>query len=397
MENKISIQERIQTFYSKHSIIVDKIAQFVLAFVTFTMINKNIGFMHAGSKSVVAIGLAIICTFFPPVITVLAATALILAHMYALSLGTLAVTAVAFIIMYVFYLRLTPKMGMLILLTAVAFVFKLPFALPVIVALMTPPAALIAILLGAVSYYMMAYVKGAATVIQSAGADGMMTQISAYIKGVAFNKTLWAVIAAFTIAYLVTYVVRRLPIPHAWKVATVVGVIADAGVYVVGCSTLGGDANMTMVALGSVVAVIGGLFLDFMFFNIDFQKAESLQFEDDEYYYYVKAVPKLHPNVAPLEDGDFLDEDLEDEDERPKRKKKKARDASGEQEAPRKKKRPEQGNSQTPKKRKKPLTPEEKERRRAARARREAQRAKEEDVNQVLLTQSLKKDLDMNE
>ena len=29
-----------------------------------------------------------------------------------------------------------------------------------------------------------------------------------------------------------------------------------------------------------------------MFFNVDYSRTERLQFEDDEYYYYVKAVPK---------------------------------------------------------------------------------------------------------
>ena len=29
------------------------------------------------------------------------------------------------------------------------------------------------------------------------------------------------------------------------------------------------------------------------FFSVDYSRSENLQFEDDEYYYYVKAVPKL--------------------------------------------------------------------------------------------------------
>ena len=33
-----------------------------------------------------------------------------------------------------------------------------------------------------------------------------------------------------------------------------------------------------------------------MFFAVDFRRTEYVQYEDDEYYYYVKAVPKI--NVA---------------------------------------------------------------------------------------------------
>lgn len=45
--------------------------------------------------------------------------------------------------------------------------------------------------------------------------------------------------------------------------------------------------------IGSLVSVVIGLVLEFFFFSVDYAKSENLQFEDDEYYYYVKAVPKL--------------------------------------------------------------------------------------------------------
>ena len=31
----------------------------------------------------------------------------------------------------------------------------------------------------------------------------------------------------------------------------------------------------------------------FFIFNVDYRKSEYLQFEDDGYYYYVKAIPKI--------------------------------------------------------------------------------------------------------
>ena len=34
--------------------------------------------------------------------------------------------------------------------------------------------------------------------------------------------------------------------------------------------------------------------LQFFVFNVDYSRTEYVQFEDDEYYYYVKAIPKVH-------------------------------------------------------------------------------------------------------
>ena len=41
------------------------------------------------------------------------------------------------------------------------------------------------------------------------------------------------------------------------------------------------------------MAIVVGLILELFFFTVDYARSESLQFEDDEYYYYVKAIPKV--------------------------------------------------------------------------------------------------------
>ena len=121
----------MQDLYSRYSIVADKAIQFVLAVMTFYMINNHVGFMKTLASPVVALALAIIATFFPPIITVILATALILVHMYSVSIAALVVTALIFLIMYIFYLRFTPKMEIVVLLTPLAFAFKIPLVVPI--------------------------------------------------------------------------------------------------------------------------------------------------------------------------------------------------------------------------------------------------------------------------
>ena len=122
-------REKIQELYARHSRIINKAGQFILALAAFALINHNVGFMDALASPVAALGLAIICTFLPLGFTVLAATVLILAHMFAVSLGILIVTALVFLVLYIFYLRLTPKMALLVLLTPLAFFLKIPYVI----------------------------------------------------------------------------------------------------------------------------------------------------------------------------------------------------------------------------------------------------------------------------
>ena len=46
-----------------------------------------------------------------------------------------------------------------------------------------------------------------------------------------------------------------------------------------------------------MVSLVIALVLDFMILSVDYSRVEHTQFEDDEYYYYVRAVPKAFVSV----------------------------------------------------------------------------------------------------
>ena len=284
---------RIQELYAKNSKVFDKIFQFILAIVTFTVINHNVGFMKAAASPVASLALAVICTFLPLMVTVIMATVLILAHMFALSIGMLAVTAVIFLIMYIFYLRLTPKKALIVLLIPLAFFLKVPYIIPVACGLVATPISLIAISCGTIVYYMLEYVKKSSVNIENVGAKGMLTQATKYVQQVFQNKEMWIIIVAFIICFFVVFTLRRTSMDHAWKVAIVAGAVANVIVIVAGDIALGVHTSYGTLIGGNIGAIVIGLILELFLFSVDYARSENLQFEDDEYYYYVKAIPKV--------------------------------------------------------------------------------------------------------
>lgn len=293
MDSIFVIRGRLQELYASHSRIFDKVVQFVVALTAFYLINDNVGFLTMAASPATTLALAVICAFFPPIVTVLAGTALILAHMYAVSLGALAVTAMIFLIMYIFYFRLTPKMAMVVLLTPIAFMLKIPYVIPIAYALIAAPVCLVAISCGTIVYYMMDYVKTAAPGLEGQGTSGIMAQVSAYVKQVFQSKEMWVVIVAFIICFLLVYTLRRQAMDHAWKIAISAGAVANVILIVIGDIALGVHTSYVSLIAGNIAAVVIGLVLELFFFSVDYARSENLQYEDDEYYYYVKAVPKL--------------------------------------------------------------------------------------------------------
>ena len=132
-------RDKLQELYAMKSIYIDKAVQFVLALVTFLMINQNIGLMKAVATPVVAVALAVICTFLPPVVTAYVAAGLVIVHLFKLSIGVAAAAALIFVVMFIFYCRFTPKKALLLLVTPVAFMLHVPYVVPVACALVLGP------------------------------------------------------------------------------------------------------------------------------------------------------------------------------------------------------------------------------------------------------------------
>ena len=63
-------------------------------------------------------------------------------------------------------------------------------------------------------------------------------------------------------------------------------------ILLVGYVLLGMPEKIMWVLIGTAVSIVICLILEFFFYNLDYSRIERVQFEDDEYYYYVKAVPK---------------------------------------------------------------------------------------------------------
>jgi len=239
----------------------------------------------------VTLVLAVICTFPPLTVIIVAAAVLLLLHMFSVSMGVAGLMAALFLIMFIFYIRFTPKQAIVILLTPIAFLLKIPVIIPIVFGLVGTPIYAVPVVFGTVVYYVADYVKSNVTVIT--GADGIVKQVMAFAQGAFQNKTMWVTAAAFVICLFAVYSLRRMSMNNSWKVAIIVGAVINMVIIVVGDIAIDVSVAYVNLIAGSAVAVLIAFVLEFFIFSVDYTRTEHMQFEDDEYYYYVKAVPKI--------------------------------------------------------------------------------------------------------
>ena len=131
-----------------------------------------------------------------------------------------------------------------------------------------------------------------AAAIQAAKSSSFVNDMIKFAKQAVSSKEMWLMVIAGIICIILVYTIRRAAMAHAWKAASVAGALAYLIVAAAGGSVLSVKTSTTTLFVGAVVAVVTGLVLEIIFFAVDYSKCESLQFEDDEYYYYVKQFRK---------------------------------------------------------------------------------------------------------
>ena len=127
--------------------------------------------------------------------------------------------------------------------------------------------------------------------------------------------------SVMALTLLVVYNIRNRAIDRCWEIAIIAGAVTAIVTGTVCNIIFNLHFSYLAVFLSGCAAVIAGLIFEILFFSMDYTKTEYVQFEDDEYYYYVKAVPKICVS-APEKKIQHINERKTEEEEKPEEKEK---------------------------------------------------------------------------
>ena len=288
----LELRENLKKIYSRNEAFILPVIKFLLGVIVLSIINGKMGYMTKLDNMAIVLIVSLLCSFLPTGFMAFFAMMFAVLHMYALSIETAAVGLVVFLLLYLLFLRFTAKEALVVVLTPVLCMLKLPYVMPVAMGLIGTPASCVSVGCGVVVYYLLQTVITNAPTINSMGAEEATAKLRLLIDGMLGNKAMLVMIAAFAITVIVVYLIRRMSVDHSWTIAMVAGVMIEVMILLVG--DLMYDTNLSIVSalLGAVVTLIACKIIEFFRFCLDYSRTEKVQFEDDEYYYYVKAVPK---------------------------------------------------------------------------------------------------------
>lgn len=289
----LEIKERLKLFYGRFAAPVDAGMKFCVSLVALVLMNSNLGYLEKLKNPLVMAGLALFCAFVPYGVISVVLAAVLLGHIYAVSMECALLTGIFLLLVAFLYYGLQPRDSYWLVLTPIAFALKIPFVIPLLAGLSGGLAGAIPVGCGVAVYYIMLYVKQNAGVLTNDAAVDITEKYVQLIRTMMSNKEMMVMVAACAAGILVVYLIRLLSVDYAWILAIVFGSVGQMAVVFTGDYLFDVQISLQQLIVGTLFSLIVAGIYHFFVFAVDYSRTEYTQFEDDDYVYYVKAVPKV--------------------------------------------------------------------------------------------------------
>ncbi len=287
------LRERVKNFYQRHDIYIIPVVKFLFAFISFIAINIEIGFDARLESIPVVLALSLLSAFTPSAIMVLLAALVSALHVYYASPMLSILVFILFMIIYFLFARFTPRYGYVLLAVPILFVFKIPYVIPMLLGIIATPIAIVPTACGVAVYYIFQLVKAGVNTQVNTTVDDILKLFTDMIDGLLKNKQMLMTIVIFSLILLVVYYVRRMKFDYAHEISIAVGAITSVLGFLISDVILDNSDQIFAMILGTIASGVIVYVIHFFRLTLDYSGVELAQFEDDVYYYYVKAVPKI--------------------------------------------------------------------------------------------------------
>ena len=293
MTSLLELKQYIKRFYIKNETYLTYVWKFLLSLISIAVINNKLGYMSSLNNIAIVLMASLLCAILPANFIIVISAAFIVGHLFALAPECALVTAIIFVLMFLLYFRFSPKDTLAVVLTPLFYFMGLPYVMPLAMGLLGTPASMVSVGFGVVVAFLISYFSSNATAFGSDDVEEAANEFQSIVSGIVGNKSMMVMIVAFAITIVIVYLIRRSSVDNSWKIAISAGAISLIICILVGNLIFDTDIALAGVIIGTVVSALLMLVVEFFSFSLDYSRTEKVQFEDDEYYYYVKAVPKV--------------------------------------------------------------------------------------------------------
>ena len=306
MNTLIAVRDKMKALYADYSMYFIPVFKFALAMLLFTIINNRMGYMQVLSNLFVLIILAALSAILPLNAMVLMGSALIVLHCFGLGVEVGGFALILYLVLVMLYFRFASRDALVLLVGPIACTLNIPAAVPLCLGLMRGPESALSAICSVISWrFFQITFEEIAPMKQSA--DAVMLEVLQQMPKSLFTSSLVLYLIAFAATAIVVSLICRYLTTFTRLTAIIIGSVVFVVIMLVGGNAMHAEINTGVTIGGTIVSALIALVLNTFFYAVDYSKSKFIQFEDDDYYYYVKAIPKL--KAAGIREEEYFDED----------------------------------------------------------------------------------------
>lgn len=296
----LEFRARFRYILQKYERIIKPLVRFLVAFVVFRSINQALGYEERLNSLSIELVLAFLGTFTPPIILVLLGAIVSLLHLYAASPLLAILIACIMLVLYCFIARFSGKYGYVVLAVPILFLLKIPYVVPILLGLIATPMTILPTACGVIIYYLFRIIQEVAQRQDIQSLNDTLTLYIDVINKIVQNEEMIATVLVFSIVIVTVYLVRKLRFEYVFEISIGIGALVCIIAFLLVDLQFNMQLQVGSMILGTFGSALIVLVFQFMRLVLDYTATEQVQFEDDDYYYYVKAVPKIHIAVPQM-------------------------------------------------------------------------------------------------
>ena len=311
MEQILIVRETVVKFFKRYEAFILPILKFLLGLFVFHVI-QSIGYVHEAlepftqmfSPTLITMLFALLFTIVPMslgwILIILGITV-----QFSANIEVAASVFLFLLFIFLFYARMSPKESILILFTMLAFHFNVPYLVPIIVGLYFSVTAIIPIVIGVFVYAQIPVLEWLLEVDSLAGNIGGVEEAfeglpeafgiiyEALMRSVTDTQGWLFTAVIFAMVVLLVHFISRLSIDFAKEVAIGLGCVMNIFGFIVVVMVADANVSIGIMILSTILCGLLAELVRCFDAILDYERAESIQFEDDNNFYHVRIVPKI--------------------------------------------------------------------------------------------------------
>ena len=290
------LETKLKNIYSKYSIWIKLLLKFIVGLSVALVVETTMPYNQTISdhSMLFAFIVAFLCALTPDSIGVLIVSLVVILEVGATSYVLAFVFFAAVAIYILLFGRFDKGQSLFIVFLLVFWGFEQPFAVPIIAGLLVSVTYVPACITGVLLHYIIAGIKEYHVAsLSSAETKSQVEGFRFLVDYIITNREMALYMLLFSVVLCVVYILRRGSYNYASYIAIAVGIIVTALGLITGDTFFETKTDLAKMLISMLIAAVLAVIVQFFRLNLNYSGVRMLQFHDDEYYYYVKAVPKI--------------------------------------------------------------------------------------------------------